>query len=153
MEAQVSNQSMRDQLLKKLEHDGEAFFSRGVWNNITDLSLTIATVLASLVATALAASDPRNVSRWLIATIAAVPAAAASIQKTVGVRERSNWYFMYAAQVRCLATKLEFADAPNVEEIAQKRAILELEMEAKWSEIGHSVAALTGRREKVNPHE
>jgi hypothetical protein len=149
----VSNQLMRDQLLEELEQDGESFFSRGVWNNITDLSLTVAIVLASLVATGLAASDPRNVSRWLIATIAAVPAAAASIQKTVGVRERSNWYFMYAAQVRSLATKLKFADLPNVEQIAQKRASLELEMEAEWTKIGHSVAALTSRHEKVNSHE
>ena len=149
----MSNQLMRDQLLEKLEKEGEAFFSRGVWNNITDLSLTVAIVLASLVATGLAASDPRNVSRWLIATIAAVPAAAASIQKTVGVRERSNWYFMYAAQVRSLATQLKFADVPNVEQIAQKRANLELEMEGEWTKIGHSVATLTSRHEKVNPHE
>lgn len=76
-----------------------------VSGTVIDLSLAVFTVLASLVVTGLAAGTPENVSRWLIATIAAIPAAAVSVGKIVAVRERSNWYFMYAARVRSLSTR------------------------------------------------
>lgn len=144
----MPNQSRRDELLEELESDGESFFGGGFWNNIIDLSLTVFTVLASLVATGLAVGKPENVSRWLIATIAAIPAAAASIQKIIAVRERSNWYFMYAAQVRSLSTRLKFAEIPNVEEIANERARLEIKMEAEWTKIGSSMATI--RRDSKN---
>ena len=77
--------------------------------------------------------------------MASIPAGAASLQRIIGIRERSNWYFMYAAQVRALATKLKYASAPNVEEFAKKRAELEVEMEKEWLKIGHSGAAPSGR--------
>jgi hypothetical protein len=48
---------------KELEEDGESSFRGGFWNNIFDLSLTIMTVLASLVATVLATSDEKGVPR------------------------------------------------------------------------------------------
>jgi hypothetical protein len=48
------------------------------------------------------------------------------------MRERSNWYFMHAAQVRALATKLRYANAPDVEEFARKRAEMEIGMERGW---------------------
>lgn len=138
----------RDELLEELEQDGDSFFSGGFCNNIIDLSLTVFTVLASLVATGLTAANSEKVSRSLIAIIAGVPAAAASIQKIVGVRERSNWYFMFAAQVRSLATRLKFANSPDVEEIANERARLEVKMEAEWTKIGTSIGTL--RRENKN---
>jgi hypothetical protein len=53
----------RDALLSQLERDGDS--SGGFWNNIIDLSLTVVTVLASLVATVLATTDARDVSRWI----------------------------------------------------------------------------------------
>lgn len=128
----------RDELLEDLDSDGNSYFSGGFWNNIIDLSLTVGTVLASLVASVLAIAHSDRVHPWQIAIIAGIPAAAASIQKIVGVRERSNWYFMYAAQVRSLATRLRFAAAPNVEEIANERAKLEIKMEAEWTKLGAS---------------
>ncbi len=133
----------RDELLDDLDSDGNSYFSGGFWNNIIDLSLTVGTVLASLVASGLAVAHSDRVLPWQIAVIAGIPAAAASIQKIVGVRERSNWYFMYAAHVRSLATRLRFADAPNVEEIANERANLEIRMEADWTKLG---AAASMRR-------
>jgi hypothetical protein len=81
----------------------------------------------------------------VVATAAAIPAAAASLQRIIGIRERSNWYFLYAAQVRALATKLKYAITPDVEDFANKRAELEVEMEKEWLKIGHSGAAPTGR--------
>jgi pimeloyl-ACP methyl ester carboxylesterase len=139
------NRSSREELIRELEEDGDSFFEEGRSNNIFDLSLTIVIVLASLVATVLATTDPKNVSRLIVASVAAIPAAAASLQRIIGIRERSNWYFLYAANVRSLATKLKYADAPNVEEYASKRAELEVEMEREWLKIGHSGAAPSGR--------
>jgi hypothetical protein len=135
----------RDEMLEELEDDGEAYFGGGFWNNIFDLSLIVLTVLASLVATVLAAVDPKEISRWVVAAVAAVPAGAASLQRIIGIRERSNWYFLYAAEVRALATKLKYANAPNLEEFANKRAALEVEMEKEWVKIGHSGAAPKSR--------
>ena len=128
----------RDELLEDLDSDGNSYFSGGFWNNIIDLSLTVCTVFASLIASGLAVAHSERVRPWQIAIIAGIPAAAASIQKIVGVRERSNWYFMYAAQVRSLATRLRFA-TPTVEEIANERAKLEIKMEADWTKLGSSV--------------
>jgi hypothetical protein len=88
----MPDDALGKELLEELEDDGEQFFSAGFWNNIIDLSLTVATVLASLIATGMTAADPKNLPRWLIPTIAGIPTAAAAIQKTVRVRDRSNWY-------------------------------------------------------------
>jgi hypothetical protein len=142
----MPDDTRQKELLEDLESDGDSFFGGGFWNNIIDLTLTILTVLASLVSAglaALAAAGPKIVSPWLVAAVAAVPAAAASIQKIVGVRERSNWYFTYAAHVRSLATRLRFADPPNVEAITNERAQLELDMEKEWARFGSSAMLLS----------
>ena len=141
----MSNETARNELIAELEADGESYFSGGFWNNIIDLSLTILTVLASLVATVLASASSPNIPKWVIAAVAAIPAGAASLQRIVGIRERSNWYFLYAAQVRALATKLRYAASPSAEDFANKRADLEVEMEREWLKIGHSGAAPSGR--------
>lgn len=142
----MSENRTRDELISELEEDGDTFFSGGIRNNIIDLSLTIVIVLASLVATVLANSDPKVISRLIVATVAAIPAGAASLQRIIGIRERSNWYFLYAARVRSLATHLKYADAPNVEEFGKKYADLEEKMEEEWTKVGHSGAAPLGRR-------
>ena len=138
-EGPMSETLRRDSLLEQLDADIASYASQGFWNNVLDLSLTITTVLASLLAAGLVAAGPANVGRWLVVCVAAIPAAAASIQKTVGVRERSNWYFLYAAEVRSLATRLRYSSAANVDDVAEKRARLEVSMEADWSRIGHSM--------------
>jgi hypothetical protein len=141
----MSDNRTRDDLVSQLEEDGESLFSGGFWNNIIDLSLTIVAVFASLVATILATTDAKDISRWIVASVAAIPAAATSLQRIVGIRERSNWYFLYAARVRSLATQLTYASAPNVEEFGKKYADLEEKMEEEWSSIGRSGAAPSGR--------
>jgi hypothetical protein len=145
----MSRDAKLEELRADLESDGEAFFKSGFWNNIADLSLTIITVLASLVAAGLAVAEPNSFPRWLIPTLAAIPAAAATIQKVAGVRERSNWYFMYAAQVRSLATRLKYASSPNVEEMANERARIEIKMEEEWTKIGSSAVSSRGHRPTV----
>ncbi|MBV9611552.1 MAG: hypothetical protein JO091_03730 [Acidobacteriaceae bacterium] len=126
---------------------GDAYFSGGFWNNIIDLSLTVVIVFASLAATVLATSDLRNIPRWLVASIAAVPAAATSLQRIIGIRERSDWYFLYAAKVRGLATTLKYAAAPNIEEFGKRVAEVEIEMENEWLKIGR------GAQPSHQPHD
>jgi hypothetical protein len=141
----MSNHPTRADLIEELENDGETFFTGGFWCNITDLSLTVVTVLASLAATVLASSERGSIARWILATVAAIPAGATSLLRIIGIRERSNWYFFYAAQVRSLATKLKYAASPDIEEFANKRAELEVEMEKEWLKVGRSGAAPSGR--------
>jgi hypothetical protein len=136
-----------DELLRELDDDGESYFSSGRQNNITDLALSISAILASLVATVLAASG--QVTPWISATAAAVPAACASLQRVVDFRGRSSWYFQHAARVRALAITLRYAKAPGVEEFARKRGELEIEMEKDWSHIGRSGAAPITHRRKA----
>jgi hypothetical protein len=136
-----------DELLRELDEDGEAYFGSGRQNNITDITLSITAILASLVATVLAATG--QVPPWISATVAAVPAACASLQRVVDFRGRSSWYFQHAARVRALATSLRYAKAPDVEEFARKRGDLEVEMEKEWSQIGRSGATPTTRRRKT----
>jgi len=131
----------RDALIEELEDDGDLYFSGRFWSNIIDLSLIVLTVLASLIATVLAATARSSVSPWVVAGVAVLPAAATSLQRIISIRERSNWYFMYAAHVRALATELKYANDPNVEEFAKKRADLEVDMEKEWLKIGHAGAA------------
>jgi hypothetical protein len=131
----------QDELLDELEEDGNTFFSGGFWNNIIDLTLTVLTVLASLVATVLATTDQTKIPRWWVAAVAAVPAALTALQRIIGIRERSQWYFLYAANVRALATRLKYANTPNLEDFANQYADLEIEMEKEWVRIGHTGAA------------
>jgi hypothetical protein len=138
------NSHQLNELVQELENDGEEFFGGGRLNNITDATLSIVAVFTSLAATVLVGTDA---PRWIPAVVAAVPAACATLQKTLDLRGRSNWYFQYAAQVRSLATDLKYADAPNVQECARKRAELETKMEDEWSRIGRSgVTPSSGRR-------
>ena len=140
----MPSSSDREELLQELFEDGEAFFSGGRFNNIFDIVLTVITVVASLAATGLAASG--QAPRWLLTTIAALPAAITGIQQAIDIRGRSNWYFLYAAKVRALEWKLKFADSPNIQEIAEERANLELVMEIEWPKVGHLLSASSVRK-------
>lgn len=136
----------RDELLQELEDDGEVFFDGGRLNNMSDLTLTIVSVFASLAATVLVSAP---VPRWSTAAVAAVPAACLALQKTLDPRGRSNWYFQYAALVRGLATELKYATAPVVEEYALRRAKLETQMEEEWRRIARSSAAPSSTARKT----
>lgn len=133
----VSDKSKEAKLLEELKENGDVYFRAGAWNNVGDVALTITTVMASLAATVLAAAGLQGQSRWLVPAVAAIPAATATIQKTVRLRDRSNWYFICAARLRSLATRLEYGSSV-LEEIADKRAELEVEMEMQWTKIGSS---------------
>ena len=123
----------RSEFVAGLNEDGESLFSSGRVNNIVDIVLALSIVLASLLAACLAALHLGD--RWFVALVAGVPAAAATIQNRVGVRERADWYFLYAAEVRALATELKYASSPNLDEFGKRRARLETTMEAEWRKI------------------
>ena len=119
--------------LETLETDAAAYFDQGKFNNLTDVGLTIGTILTSLIAAVVGATD---VIRWVRVGMASVPAAITAIQKVTEVRGRSNWYFTYAARLRALAVTLEFAASPQIEDFAKKRAAIDLDMERQWSQVG-----------------
>ena len=137
----MNENSDRESLMDELETVGEIYFSSGRWNNISDLSLTILTVLASLAATGLASVEREAVSRWVIAGVAAIPAAASSLQRIIGIKEKSNWYFLCATRVRALATQLQYAKSPDIEDFGKKHADLQVEMEKEWLRLGHGGSA------------
>lgn len=139
----MAEEQTADDLQTELESDAEEYFDAGRFNNIVDISLTISTVVTSLVAAIIAATDS---PRWIRVALAAVPAGCTSIQKVVEVRARSNWYFNYAARLRALGLTLRFARNPDVEDFAKKKAAIDLDMEKMWAQIGRSGArpALSG---------
>ena len=121
--------------LETLGTDAAAYFDQGKRNNLTDISMTIGTIVSSLIAAVVGASD---VVRWVRVGMASVPAAITAIQKVTEIRGRSNWYFTYAARLRALAVTLEFAASPQVEDFAKKRAAIDLDMERQWSKVGRA---------------
>lgn len=146
-----SEDALEKKLLEELRSDGDTYFRAGAWNNVGDVILTVATVMASLVATVLAAAGLKNIPAWLIPAVAAIPAATAAIQKTVRLRDRSNWYFVCAAQLRSLATRLEYCSSP-LEKIADERAKLDVAMEMQWTKIGGSESS-GGSHHPTRPQE
>ena len=122
----------REQLIKDFEEDEDACFDSGRTNNVVDIALTIISVLGSLVATVLAATVKNPA---LVASVAAVPAACTSLQRIVGFRGRSVWYFQHAASLKALKFKLKYAVSPNLEEFAEERAELELTGEQRWEQV------------------
>ncbi len=122
-----------DELASEIETAAADAFSGGRTNNITDILLSMTTIAASLVATVLAGQE---VAKWMIATAAAVPAACTSLQQIVQFRERSHWYFEYAARARAIAMQLKYTPDAATAEFARKMADLDTEMERSWKTIG-----------------
>ena len=124
--------SLRQQLLLELEDDADCYFQAGRVNNITDIVLSMLTVTASLSATVLSST---MLERWAIALVAGLPVAFTTLERLVGFRARSGWYFRHAAQVRALAIALKHDTAPDLQEYARKRGKLEVEMENEWDKV------------------
>lgn len=124
----------RNKLVHDLNRAANYSFRWGRNNNVTDVCLSILAVFASLTAAVLAArSDPT--CPLLVATFAAIPAACASLRQIVRFQGRSYWHFEYGSRIKALALELEFANSPNLEEIAKKRGEIAIEMERAWPRI------------------
>jgi hypothetical protein len=124
-------------MLKEFEDDGSQYFTSGRTNNLSDIAMTLGAVGGSLVTMVLTSV---RAAPWMVASVAAIPAACASIQSKVDFRGRSNWYFESAARIRDLAIRLKYAEAPDLAEFARKRGELETAGEEKWKEIGRPKA-------------
>jgi len=122
----------RGKLVRDIYNDADIWYKGGKLNNIADLLFTTSTVLASLAATVLSGTD--RVEAVVVATVAALPAALATIQRVVNFRGRSLWYFRAGAHMRALGYETEWAKAPDLEKLARKRGSLEKRLEAEWAE-------------------
>jgi hypothetical protein len=126
----VQDAHTKADFIREVEEEAWSDFVSGRKNNITDIILSIVTVVASLIATILASTP--SVYPWVIATAAAIPAASTSLQRIVGFRERSDWYFQHAERLRELVFEVKHAKAPDLEEYAGRRGKIEVEMGKKW---------------------
>ena len=138
----MPNNKTQDDLLLDFEREVKAVLKIGFWANRFDLTLIIVSVFASLVATILATQDQKEIPRWTVAIVAAIPAAATSLQRIIGIRERANWYFLYAARVSYLAKELKYAQTPNLDEYVKRYTGIAAAMEEQWTSIGHSGAGV-----------
>lgn len=125
----------RSELIEEFNADWEACFDSGTTNNVTDITLTIISVLTSLAATVLVSA---TTYKTLAASVAAFPAACTALQRIVDFRGRSLWYFRHAANLKALALSIKYATNPDLEEFAKRRAELEIEGELRWAQIGGS---------------
>jgi hypothetical protein len=139
-----SDMPTRAELLDEFAADETSCFGSGATNNVTDIVLTLMSVVSSLAATILASATPHH---FLAASFAAVPAACTSLQRIIDFRGRSHWYFKHAADLKALALSLRYAKTPDLEEFAQRRAELEVEGEQRWAQIG---GAKDAQERKVN---
>ena len=94
--------------------------------------MSFATVLTSLIATVLVTANGLN-PKVVTAVATALPAACTALQNIVQFKERSNWYFEYAARARAIGMLYRADEKPDLKEFATQRAALEVEMERQWA--------------------
>jgi len=123
-----------ENLLKELDSDIADAYSSGTLNNKVDIALSFATVVTSLAATALVAANDA-VPKVVIAVAAALPATCTALQNFVQFKERSSWYFEYAARARAIGMLYRADDTRDLREFARQRAALEVDMERQWAAI------------------
>jgi hypothetical protein len=126
--------SNEEALLKELDSDIADAYSSGTLNNKVDIALSFATVVTSLIATALVAAND-VVPKVVTALAAALPATCSALQNFVQFKERSSWYFEYAARARAIGMLYRAEETPDLKEFANQRAALEVDMERQWAAI------------------
>jgi hypothetical protein len=112
-----------------LDDEAGQEFDSGRVNNISDLTLSIAAILASFIAAVLAAT---GVTSWVTAIVAGLPGMCTSLQRIVDFRGRAAWYFVCAARRRAFSRSLAYEGMP-VKDVSQRLSEFEIDMEARWS--------------------
>jgi hypothetical protein len=113
----------------------EKYSDWGKMNNLSDVGLTMASIIGSIAAAVVAAASQNgSVARYCAAGLAALPAACTSYQRTAKLRERASLHFEYAAAITALATRMKYAKDPDVEKFAAERAGLVIAREKRWSD-------------------
>lgn len=117
-------------LTNDIDAQANSDFDSGRTNHITDLTCSICAVLASFVASILAAGG--WLPAWVTATFAALPGLFATLQRVVDFRGRAAWYFLKASKLRGISLALRYEDL-KVESGSKQYRETEVEMEEQWS--------------------
>ena len=126
-------------LIEDLDADVETSFRGGRKNNLADLWCSVGVIVASVMASILAAVS--GVPGWVTAAIAVLPALCGGLQRTLDFRGRSAWYFVKWGKLRALQLSLKGdPDFPRKEASLMYGEILR-DMEIRWSEFVKAATA------------
>lgn len=119
-------------LVDTITKEADVAFDGGRTNNLSDLTCSIGSIVASFLAAVLAAV--RGAPGWLTAIIAAFPGLCASLQGVVDFRGRSAWYFVKYGKLRELEENLRWDPNLSEPEAARRFGAIVTEMENRWTE-------------------
>jgi hypothetical protein len=117
------------ELLINLEKWSNHWLAMGRRGDIIDVACSVIAVAGGFLAAVLAAA---NRAPWLIASSAAIPALATSLQQRVDFRGRAAWYFLKSAGYQALFLKFKYG-GKSAQDAANELAELEVSMEQQWS--------------------
>lgn len=133
-------------LIHEIDSEEDALFKAGRTNHITDLSFWSAAIVASSIATILAALD--QVHPWLTASIAAIPGLCTSLQRAIDFRGRSAWYFKKAAQMKAISLNVKY-QGMSEQDGAKKWAEIETAYEELWPQLVKTGAPLDANQPPI----
>jgi len=120
-----------EDLVREIDGEEDALYKAGRTNHKTDLLFWFTAIIASFVATILAALGKEQIPPWLTAAIAALPGLCASLQRVIDFRGRSAWYFQKAAQMKALLLNVKY-QGMSVEDGAKRWGQIETAYEDLW---------------------
>ena len=100
--------------VNELETEIKKYAKWGKRNNLSDVGLTMVSIIGSIAAAVVAAA-PQNalIDSYWAAGLAAFPAACTSYQRTAKLRERASLHFEYGAAIMGLVTRMKYAKDPD----------------------------------------
>jgi hypothetical protein len=132
-----------EDLARQLENEVERYSGLGRMNNLSDVALTMVSIVGSIAGAVVAAS---RLAPFWAAGCAALPAACTSYQRIVQLRERAFLHFEYAAQVEALALRLKTASAPDMAAFGQEWGEMITDRERRWMETLRAAQTFTDKR-------
>jgi hypothetical protein len=115
----------------ELEREIAQYSRWGKMNNLSDIALTMVSIVGSIAAAVVAAGVG---PKYVAAGLAALPAACTSYQRMAQLRERASLHFEYAAAITGLAARVKYANGPDLEKFAAERAAVVITREQRWSD-------------------
>lgn len=97
-------------------------------NHTLAYSIAIISVAGSISAAFLAAI---NISNWVVAFVAIIPAAVATINATLKFEPRSNWFYVKKHRLAELRRKLQFEGA-DTNDISRQLSAMESALQQDW---------------------
>ena len=100
------------------------------WNDfIVSQTLLWVAILSSFAASICASRD--KIPKWLIATIAGLPALMLMVEKTFRYIDRNAWHDAYTVDLQALRDELAIAQTPQIE-VAKRLSALNSKMRSTW---------------------